>query len=235
MPKWWKFEYDKYLLYALARFGCIRPDLIYQESDLPFGQLYEEYMNSAEAKQIVKTESDEKPEDTFWMKETVAMKRMEILVNACIKGSSKAKKRQRKLLDEALLDSDIEDIPTDPFVPGSASKLPRLKFTVNGKQEQINLELATENDHDGESSSGDTDEMLEAAAKIIEASAKARNIAERATEITAEMKEKIQEFRKSELSGVSDLTFMDGFDTTTFDMNSNLLEREDVKRPKLGE
>jgi hypothetical protein len=30
LPKWWSFDFDEYLLYAIARFGTLRSDLILQ-------------------------------------------------------------------------------------------------------------------------------------------------------------------------------------------------------------
>ncbi|KAI8909625.1 SNF2 family N-terminal domain-containing protein [Gorgonomyces haynaldii] len=159
MPKWWTFELDESLLYGLARFGANRYDLIVQEPDLSFHAVHEEFLQSVEQRKRDQVPADQlvngKFEEKFWMRESVALKRMEILVNACLK-PSKPKKKD----DEMDSDTDTNDLSSSVL-----SKTPRFKIRLPPPVPSSDVKTQDEVD-DGASSSGDTDDLLAASERI---------------------------------------------------------------------
>lgn len=158
LPKWWSFDYDEALIYGLARFGSARSDLIINgtflvtlEPDLPFHKIHEDFLEYCKQREqrkkrpVVPVPAPDRFDDKFWMRESVSIKRMEMIVSACLKTTDKK--------DDNLFDSGSDD--------EEQVKIPRLKLTMHQPKSETAKNDTTSGD---DSSDGDTDELLDQAA-----------------------------------------------------------------------
>lgn len=183
MPKWWTPEFDIPLLYGLARYGCSRSDLIIQEYDLPFLEVYHQFQLSPEERLEQNIDDDEWKErfdEKFWMRESASIKRMEQLVNAAMRSSG----RNSRAENDHYLDgesSEEEDLDESILAP----KLPRFKLKVNPKvfvadaassvaTDPQMYDVEMKDDADG----WDTDDMLREASERIKKKPKLQAAAE---------------------------------------------------------
>lgn len=108
-------------------------------------------------------------EDKFWMRESVAVKRLELLVNACVEA---APKKEKEFADADLIGNSGSEDNESSILP---DKIPRLKVTMqtpdaNRLSEHIKLaplRPAVNPPEDDDTSSRNTDDMLQQAADTI--------------------------------------------------------------------
>lgn len=159
MPKWWDYEYDHAFLTGVARYGFSRGESFIEADDLPFKEVHQRYLKSIEVRKTTSMAPsdlvDGKFEEKFWMRDSVAIKRLELLVTLAetpIEAPRKGRKRNavKALQDNAAAGAETSSDPiakAHAYAPKVASKLG-----------------PSASDHE---SGGDTDEMLAKAEKII--------------------------------------------------------------------
>ena len=87
LPLWWNIDLDIAFLKGVARWGIVRTESMIEDDSLPFKALNEEFL----AKKQAGLTNDEK----FWMKETIAMRRFEILCEAMVPTPASKKRKTR--------------------------------------------------------------------------------------------------------------------------------------------
>ncbi|KAJ3261825.1 choline dehydrogenase 7 [Boothiomyces macroporosus] len=182
LPKWWDYSYDLPFLIGVERYGITRGDLFIEADDLPFKQIQNEFLKSLEERKKLNIGPSElvfdKFEEKFWMRDAVALKRFELLVNLAEKPAKVKKTKVSKLKSEPRGVS--EPASDDAYSDIVAPPVKRVKITQNEedsllKEPAANLppsaQIAVQKPavaNTSEVSSGDdTDEMLEQAAKCL--------------------------------------------------------------------
>ncbi|KAJ3367504.1 choline dehydrogenase 7 [Kappamyces sp. JEL0680] len=171
LPKWWDYSYDIPFLKGVARFGYTQSEAFIRADDLPFKTLHEDFLRSLEERKETQVPSHMlmygKFEEKFWMRDSVALKRLELLIDVAEKpAKTKTPKKTGR-------------------PKGPTEKLPKLKFKVSqGEPATESSAIISDaasfapaqayhtNGHiDAPSSkrsdSEDTDEMLAAASKLV--------------------------------------------------------------------
>ncbi|KAJ3277093.1 choline dehydrogenase 7 [Terramyces sp. JEL0728] len=182
LPKWWDYSYDIPFLIGVERYGITRGDLFIEADDLPFKQIQNEFLKSLEERKKLNIGPSElvfdKFEEKFWMRDAVALKRFELLVNLAEKPVKVKKTKVSKLKSDVRGASEpASDDAYSDIVPPPVKKV---KVASNADEFMQNEPVAKlfplvpvsakkpEAANSSDVSSGDdTDEMLEQAAKCL--------------------------------------------------------------------
>ncbi|ORX92777.1 hypothetical protein K493DRAFT_263097 [Basidiobolus meristosporus CBS 931.73] len=169
LPEWWDFSiHDKALLIATAKHGLNQGDLVLNDPELPFGDsLNVSSKNSgASATKNTGNSSVSEPEDDVietkgrgdvtWLKESVAMRRLdhlcELVLNPLVNANARRSKRTRR-----------SSPPPTPKTDYAISKKTGLKITLRMNKRDRGSDV---------DSGEDTDEMLEIATNKISSQSK---------------------------------------------------------------
>lgn len=160
MPKWWEYSYDIPFLHGIDRYGFSRSDCFIEDPELPFQRVYQDFLKSLETRKAVNLEPatlvDGKFEERFWMRDSVAMKRFELLITLALDPSMEPPKVGRPKIrdDSGNMKSSRTDSSSDPIVSS--------KVATNSYAPKVPSKLANTRHSDTD----DTDEMLAAASSI---------------------------------------------------------------------
>ncbi|KNC96991.1 uncharacterized protein SPPG_07808 [Spizellomyces punctatus DAOM BR117] len=192
LPSWWSSEYDKHFLLGIAKWGLNRSDLIMEDPTSAFFPLHQEFLQSLEVRRAENISRDElvdgKWEEKFWMREPVALRRFEALLEAALKEpppkSQKKHGRRSKASSPDRMYDDLMQSPKDysgksvrlklkvgysPYmdddIPPEETPSQKRKRTASredsGGRKRAKGRVKEEDDLSGD----DTDEMLQAARK----------------------------------------------------------------------
>lgn len=166
MPKWWEYSYDVPFLHGVDRYGFSRNDCFIEDPDLPFKAIHEEYLKSLEVRKEKNLESaalvDGKFEERFWMRDSVAMKRFELLITLALDPSMGPPKVGRPKIKEELKSAKSDS--SDPIVSTKA----------NHYAPKVSSKLASNTAR--QSDTDDTDEMLATASDITKHKKKSKQV-----------------------------------------------------------
>ncbi|KAJ1552456.1 choline dehydrogenase 6 [Nowakowskiella sp. JEL0078] len=113
MPSWWNAYYDKCFLQGIARWGIVHNELMLTDPELPFKELYDEFLLKQETEGSTK---DGEEADRFWMSDQVARSRFkaldEVVTSEEVQHRRKPKKRTRAPDDD---DDESDELEYDNF------------------------------------------------------------------------------------------------------------------------
>ncbi len=162
MPKWWDYNLDIPFLIGADRYGLLRSDLFVEDAELPFKEIHQEFLASLEKRKELNIPAaelvDNKFEDKFWMKDSAAVKRLEVLVDL----SEKVPKPKRTPRAK-------KDLNADPISEEGLTKNLKLRIKLSN-QDTNNFGSSPKKRAkitETFSSGGDTDEMLETVSKLL--------------------------------------------------------------------
>ncbi|KAJ3015430.1 choline dehydrogenase 7 [Thoreauomyces humboldtii] len=135
LPHWWTSEYDRHFLIGVAKWGLNRSDLIIEDPTSVFFDLHKEFLTSLTIRADKQIPSDElvdgRWEDKFWMREPVALRRFEILVDAALREEPKKRSRRKPAVSPDLMDESrtpIRETSAVPIASASTGKVRSLKL-----------------------------------------------------------------------------------------------------------
>jgi hypothetical protein len=152
----------------VARFGHTNSDAFYEVDDLPFKAVFQDFLKSLEERRSTNTPSTVaiwgKFDEKFWMKDSVAFKRFETLVDFVLKPVKVAKKSGRpKLIGPEKPKGKSKQLTLDDSLIDSSMMVPEALV-----DRSLSVPAGIVNGLANRSDSEDTDEMLAAAAKVIQ-------------------------------------------------------------------
>ncbi|KAI8817172.1 SNF2 family N-terminal domain-containing protein [Fimicolochytrium jonesii] len=138
LPTWWTAKHDLDFLKGVAKWGLTRNDLIIEDPDLMFYELHQEFLASLKKRASENLGKDElvdgKWEDKFWMREPVALRRFDALIEAAMKPLPKPRgKPGRKPKDAASSPAPLQKgqvTPSETPTRGPGGKSVKLKLKL---------------------------------------------------------------------------------------------------------